>query len=440
MDEIDQEIDELFRRLNIDPPAPRTLSSIEANQVSRFVRQHQELMELASSGIERFLGNVGRLPDGRPVFVFRGKSAKQGWHTILPRGSPFGAYFKLYTATNFGPRQVVILPNSDAFAGLREGRFIVAFTRFGRITEVLEYDYTSEVCRSILTRMLDHAETIQREIEADPTYIPDVALLCAMSIDDRFFASELVREDWLQIGWAIEAERLYRLAAKMIATLKAEPASVLASSEFPHASFARSAIAKLQSETPAGQRLVDLIILFEESNKSGEYLLDLFSIGKMISNSDWNDCVVVCLDAFNASSLSPKATRWGRQLLTYSNFSRQFTALPIDPAQFPISSDSEAREFWEHQPFMVSFDGQEYLSPSDFPAHWRTLKDYWDEHPPLINSTEAVETARRLIDTTQKSLTSAAITILSIALTRSSDEYGAILSKLKVSVPILHRQ
>ena len=152
------------------------------------------------------------------------------------------------------------------------------------------------------------------------------------------------------------------------------------------------------SDSSAGKRLIDCLALISDHENAGRYLREMLLLSDRSLAPETSKAIWVCSWVWHTSALGAKATNWGRRQLTYSNFAGTFSAIPIDPSQFPITSDEEAREFWEQRAYTIPFDGHEYLHPGDFPASVRVLADFWKAHPPAMDPDEAEKNATRLLE------------------------------------------
>jgi hypothetical protein len=315
------------------------------------------------------------------------------------RGSEFGAYFKISIAAKSEPRLAFLIPGTKEFDALKGGYLVIAFVRLNRVEEIFEFDYRLTYHYSVLSRMLEITEITDVELRNDPSVIYDSELLRAEATDVPLCKGHFTREDWLQVGWVKALKSQYRFAVKLLSLLThEETAEALASDLLKNGPLLRKAIEIIASEEPAGRRLIKLIEYFNDREISGECMLDMFCFNSLCPVSDATTVVAACLDVWNTSALSPKATNWGRRQVTYSNFYKTFTDIQIDPAQFPIGKDEEAQEFWTQQALFVSFDGDQYLTAGDLPANWKYLHETWAEHPPNMAPDKAEETAQLLLE------------------------------------------
>jgi hypothetical protein len=87
---VEEEQGRLSAYFRTEGPIANSLSDPELWAVRRAVRENPQLASFRSDGLERFLGNAGVLPDGRPLFVFHGRPEATTKLLYLVWGSVFG--------------------------------------------------------------------------------------------------------------------------------------------------------------------------------------------------------------------------------------------------------------------------------------------------------------------------------------------------------------
>ena len=154
--------------LRDDGPEPRPLLPAERGEIGRFVRAHNSLGQFRQNGIERFLGNASKLPDGRALFLFAGDPVLPVSISFLVWGSRFGPCLRGIVRLRARLCQTALVPGSVAFEALRSKKVVLGFIRSGYMETAFELDYNRRSDQAnALDYMLNLTEDAYRRLKDD---------------------------------------------------------------------------------------------------------------------------------------------------------------------------------------------------------------------------------------------------------------------------------
>jgi len=197
-------------------PSPKTPSSTDRALMLRYINSEPSLSTFRKSDLERFLANVGVMPDGRVICTLRSRLDKL---FMLPRlwGSQFGMCLRLLVRTPTMPGQAVFIPGQFPFEALISNRLIFASYRMGNLQEINEFNLSSSPeARSAFRELIARCAALQAKIIHDDLYSYNSDLISANSVSERWFSAHWTRLEWLQRGWINAYGERHAFTARLV--------------------------------------------------------------------------------------------------------------------------------------------------------------------------------------------------------------------------------
>ena len=398
--EEEREHQQLVGTLRDYSPVSRRLPLVDRNYLWHALKESPSLLAFRRSGIERFLGNAGVLPDGRPVLTFPGRPPKSPVIQHLCWGSPFGACLRMITELQGEPKQVALQPGEPSFEALRVGRAVVACIRMGKLDEAIEFDYTARPeTHGALNRLLDMVLETHAEILKDPQGLHEPKMVRLHSVGNMFQPA-YGRLEWLQAGWLTEyktrrpwlIEKLRAVAADATTALQSTPLSVVPIvSDIAHLLAGNASLADrlssmkgvLRDGLKASECLERVVAIYHKNDAD---LPELKSTLRAI--------LVLC----NWMELDSSVSDAGRRQAYHDSAAHNLTSWPIRPEEFPIAKDELAIEYWQNRHPSLLFDGPLYLDPGDMPALADEIVPVWEKEQLSIDPRQARNAALLMLD------------------------------------------
>jgi hypothetical protein len=202
------------------PPSP---PSADTTTIIRYIHDTPSLKYFAKDGLERFLANVGVLPDGRLICTIASSmvAAEKGFYPFV-WGSRFGSCLRLLLPTE-RQIQAVVIPGEATFDALQSNRLIFVVFRLGRVHTITEYDLTlSPETTSTFKQLCELSSHDHVAIMAEEDSYFDADLILANSVSAKPFSKHWTRLEWLQRGWVDASESRYKASISSVQEARAE--------------------------------------------------------------------------------------------------------------------------------------------------------------------------------------------------------------------------
>jgi hypothetical protein len=388
-------------------PLAQTPSQNDRAQIVRYLESQPSLTNFSKIGLERFLANVGVMPDQRVICTLTQPLNEH--RPLLPmvwaRG--FGACLRLVIMT---PKrttlQAVFIPGEKAFGALQSNRIVFVSYRVGRIQAVKEFDLSlSAEAKSAFEALITRCASVHADIVCSDTCVISTDLIRADSLASKFSSDHWTRTEWLQNGWIVACRTRYPYVISLIKERQADLSYVAKMAELQtdydllHATFSilsdhdlstsakiHGVIAKYKSR-PMADLLVEGLA-FER-----DQLLDSGA------SQAFKRAMAVAFEIWQLLELDPELSDWGKRQFTWDLFGKKLASVELDSQNFPIEQDKEASDYWVQKCPSIIANRDQLLSAFDFPLDGLSFIDgmaRWQIDD--LNEPETKETITQLLN------------------------------------------
>jgi Restriction endonuclease len=374
LSEQEREDERLEEIVTANLPLPKTPSSHDRAQILHYISSEPSLTTFRKNGLEKFLANVGVIPDGRVVCTVTPPLDERHAHLRpILWGSRFGACVRLIIRTPKRPLQAVFIPGEKPFDALQSNRIIFVSYRMGHIQAINEYDFASSVnAKSAFETLIARCVPLHAEIENDDGYIANTDLIRANSVSAKFFSDHWTRLEWLQRGWVNACADRYRRAVSLI---KDRYTDIVRANNLPelreHYDLLRATISTLSKNDLSANSKIQEVIARYKTYPISQVLLDAFrfedeqkltdQVAEKALRSAW--AVAHCL--WCLQEIDAQLSDWGRLQISWDTSGKKSRPIEIDPYNFPIEHDKDAASYWECKVPYILAHRDALLSPSD---------------------------------------------------------------------------
>jgi hypothetical protein len=388
-------------------PLPKTPSSNDRAKILHYINSEPSLTTFRKNGLERFLANVGVMPDGRVICtVTPPLDERNPYLRPLLRGSRFGACVRLMIRTPRIPLQAVFIPGDKPFVALQSNRIIFVSYRMGRIQAINEYDFASSVkAKSAFETLISRCVSLHAEIVNDDRYIASTDLIRANSVSPKFFSDHWTRMEWLQRGWIGACTIRYDMAISLVRETHADLIYVNNKPELlKHYGLLRSTISTLCNGELSSSAKIQEVITGYKRGRITDLLVEGIAFEDELASLDAEDsralqsARAVAFALWHLLEIDAELSDWGRRQITWQNFGKEIEPVEIDPLNFPIEQDKDAAIYWESKhPEILSHQGQ-LLSPSDLPLELASFVHGVADWHVELDENEAKDTITQLLN------------------------------------------
>src|SRR5215467_12664851 len=106
-------------------PSPNTPSGTDRAVILHYLDSEPSLTNFRKNGLEKFLSNIGVMPDGRVICTITQPLDERRPLFPLVWGSRFGACIRFMIRTTKIPIQAVFIPGEKSFDALRSSRVVL---------------------------------------------------------------------------------------------------------------------------------------------------------------------------------------------------------------------------------------------------------------------------------------------------------------------------
>jgi Restriction endonuclease len=411
-DQVEKELSGLIEIFKVNLQPPQTPSSAETANILRYLDNTPSLTTFRKTGLERFLANVGALPDGRVICTIPSSLSQTDFKFMpLVWGSKFGGCLRLLLPTDKAPAQAVFIPGANPFDALHAGRIIFCLYRLGRVKTIKEFRIKASVqAHSAFENLLMLCVKDNIEIAKTDSYISDVNLIRANGVSAKYFSTHWTRLEWLQRGWLNACALRSHDAISLIAGAKAEITTAYNLSFLRKYDLLHEVLSILNDGTLSKSVKISQIIGKYKSLPIAQLLTESFALERDLESIGANVAVamrralVVAHEIWQLLELDAELSDWGRRQISWDTqisweaLGEEITPVVIDPDNFPIEKDEEAASYWEHKRPTILACRDRFLAPFDLQLHPGSYIDSFTTWKVDLDESEARETIAQLLN------------------------------------------
>jgi len=404
--EEERELSRLLEIFKANVPLPRDPSSTDKATILRYLDNAPSLTTFRKSGLERFLANVGVLPDGRVICTISSPLVQSDFEfRPLGWGSKFGSCLRLLLRTDKIPTQAVLIPGEKSFGALQSSRIVFVSYRLGRVQTIKEFNLaSSSEAQSAFRELVALCARNHAEIVAMDSYIIDPNLVRANSVSVKYFAGHWTRLEWLQRGWIEACARRGHHVLSSIGDAKGEITNAFKLPLVQKYGLLYEVLCTLNNSDLSKSAQVSEVIGKYKRLPINQLIKEVFALDRELSSIDRGDAVTirrtfpVAYEIWNLLELDPELSDWGRLQISWDPLGREIAPATLDPYNFPIEKDEDAACYWERKKPNILANRDQLLSPSDLLLDVRCYVEGFSTWQPDLDETEAAETITQLLN------------------------------------------
>jgi Restriction endonuclease len=404
-DQVEKELSGLIEVFKVNLQAPQTPSSVETASILRYLDNTPSLTTFRKTGLERFLANVGALPDGRVICTLPSSLSQTDFKFIpLVWGSKFGGCLRLLLPPNKAPAQAVFIPGASPFDALHDGIIIFCLYRLGRVKTIKEFRIKASVqAHSAFEKLLMLCIQNNIEIAKTDSYIGDANLIRANSVSAKHFSIHWTRLEWLQRGWINACASRSSYVSSRIDEAEADITRAFKLPLLRKYDLIYDVLCTLSNKASSKSAQIRAILGKYKHFPITKLLFEIDALARELTSIEPGDAASirkiggVAYEIWHLLELDPDLSDWGRRQISW-DMREETPPVTIDSGRFPIQKDEDAAVYWEQKRPNILAHRNRLLEPFDLQLDPYCYIEGFSSWQPDIDETEAAEAISQLLN------------------------------------------